>query len=161
MTKTKFFRSAAVALAVASVPALAQANRGASAGNCAIQTEMLAELIQADARVTGTTESEAVDTLTKFSAHLANIVEAGMEETYKQSAAFGYDKASVDQQMEANIMALRAGFITSTMEPNQVYMDHLLVANSCGEQAMKRGELGQADVQKLGERMNAVYMAIR
>ncbi|MEM7727869.1 MAG: hypothetical protein AAF311_01195 [Pseudomonadota bacterium] len=161
MTKTKFLRNAALALAVASVPALAQANRGASAGNCAIQTEMLAELIQADARVSGTVESEAVDTLTKFSAHLSNIVEAGMAETYEKSAAFGYNKASVDRQMEANMMAIRAGFITSTMEPNQVYMDHLLVANSCGEQAAQRGELGAADVQKLSERMNAVYMAIR
>ncbi|MGB3456597.1 MAG: hypothetical protein WBG08_06620 [Litorimonas sp.] len=161
MTKPSFIRSAALALAIAAVPALAQANRNATAGNCAIQTEMLADLIQADVRVTGTAESEAVDTLTKFSNHLANIVEAGMEETYKKSAAFGYDKATVDAQMKASMDGLRAGFITSTMEPNQVYMDHLLAANACGEQAMKRGELGQADVEKLSARMNAVYMMIR
>ncbi|MGB6229003.1 MAG: hypothetical protein WBF53_02620 [Litorimonas sp.] len=152
---------AAALIAIASTPAFAQASRMTDQpGNCAIYAEMLAKTIKADARVTGTAESEAVETLGKFEAYLNSLVEAGMADTYKQAAAYGMDKASVDQRMEAGQKALRDGFVGPTMEPDKVYTDHLLAVNDCAEKAKRRGELGQADVEKLATRMNAVFRLI-
>ena len=143
------------------LPSAAQANRGYKPANCAIYAELAADTIKADSRVTGTAESEAVDSLGKYAAHLSGIVEAGMADTYAQSAAFGYDKAKVDQMIAEGEAALRAGFHTSTMDGDKVYTDHLLALNSCAEGSQRAGHLGAADVQKLGARLNAVYMAIR
>lgn len=153
---------AAALTAVLPTTALAQASANAGQpANCAIYAEMLSGTIQKDARVTGTAQSEAVETLDKFAAYLNSLVEAGMADTYKKAAAWGMDKASVDQQMEAGEKAIRDGFVGYGMEPGKVYTDHLLAINNCGKQAQRRGELGAADVAKLETRMNNVYLAIR
>ena len=130
-------------------------------GNCAIYAEMLSKTVSADTRVTGTTETDAVETLDKFAAYLNGMVEASMADTYRQAAAYGMDKAAVDRQMEAGEQAIRAGFTGPTMEPNKVYTDHILTIVDCTEKSARRGELGAADVQKMNTRMNAVFMAIR
>lgn len=152
---------AAAISALLTTTASAQASRlTGQPGNCAIYAEMLAKTIKADSRVTGTAESEAVETLGKFEAYLNSLVEAGMADTYKQAAAYGMDKAAVDQRMAAGQKAIRDGFTGQTMEPNKVYTDHLLAINECAEKAMRRGELGQGDVDKLSLRMNNVFRLI-
>ena len=157
MTRTLIL---AALLAATSAPALAQGKSGQPA-NCAIYAEELSKTIAADARVSGQAEAEAVETLDKLGAHLRKVVAAGMENTYRQSAAFGWDKATVDKKMAEGEAAIRAGFVGQTMKPDTVYTDHLLVINECGKTMMRQGHLGQADVDKLGARMNAVYMQIR
>ena len=151
---------AALLAATTTTPALAQ-NKTGQPINCAVYAEELSKTIEADERVTGTAEFAAVESLDKLGAHLRKVVAAGMEDTYRQSAAFGWDKATVDAKMAEGEAAVRAGFVGQTMEPGKVYTDHLLVINECGKTMMRQGHLGQADVDKLGKRMNAVYMQIR
>ena len=158
--KTKYVLAALI-VANAALPMTAHANRGYQPGNCAIYAEMAAKTIKADDRVTGTAKSEAVDSLTKYSKHLNGVVKAGMADTYAQSAAFGYDKAKVDQMMAEGEKAIRAGFTTGTMDKNRIYADHLLALNNCAKGSQRAGHLGAADVQKLGGRLDNVYKAIR
>ena len=156
----KHLLAAAALTVVYAAPALAQ-GKSSQPANCAIYAEELSKTIKADGRVSGTAESEAVESLDKLAAHLNKVVADGMAGTYKQAAAFGMDKASVDAQMKAGTDAIRAGFTGQTMEAGKVYTDHLLVMNECGTNMMRAGHLGQADVDKLGARMNAVYVQIR
>ena len=129
--------------------------------NCAVYAEELSKTVKRDSRVSGTAEAEAVETLDKLAAYMRKLTADDMENTYKQSAAFGWDKATVDAKIKEGEDAIRAGFHTSTMDSDKVYTDHLLVINACGKSMMQKGKLGPADVEKLGGRMNAVYTAIR
>ena len=145
---------------IAATPLAAHATTDKPA-NCAVYAEELSKAVKADARVTGAAQSEAVETLDKMAAYMRKLTADSMEQTYEMSAAFGWDRAEVDRKFKEGEAAIRDGFHTATMDTDKVYTDHLLVINDCGKQMMRQGKLGQADVEKLGARMNAVYMAIR
>ncbi|MEO1642304.1 MAG: hypothetical protein AAFR74_03140 [Pseudomonadota bacterium] len=130
MKKLMTLSVAAVAL---SLPALAQAATAAKPGNCAVWLEEAAKTVEADARFTGETKTEVVTAFETFGKAQRKIMMDGMDKTYADSAAFGYDKATVDKMIAQNEDAMRAGFRTATMEPGKLYMDHILAVNNCAE----------------------------
>lgn len=152
-----------LAALLTALPLTAQAvGKTEQPANCAIYAEELSKTIKADSRVSGTAQAEAVESLDKFAAYLRSLVAADMDKSYAQAKAYyGWDKATVDAKMKEGEAAARAGFVGQGMEPGMVYADHLLAINSCGKNMMQQGKLGQADVDKLATRMNAVYVAIR
>lgn len=100
-------------------------------GNCAIWLEESSKTVAADARFEGQTKTDIEAALDNFAAAQKAIMESQMEDSYKQAAGFGWDKAKVDQMIAENDKNMRAGFRTSTMEPNKLYMDHLMKINGC------------------------------
>lgn len=131
MTKP-IFCAVLFALTAAAQPAFAQ---GAEkmAGNCAVYLDEMAKTIDADVRFTGDLEKRAVKAMKTFSKAQQDMVDANMAQTYRDSEAFGWDKAKVDAMMKAQSDAVRAGFQTSTMEDDRVYMDHVMAVNNCAE----------------------------
>ena len=150
----------ATMLIALTMPTLAQANTS-QPGNCAVYAEELSKAVKADDRVTGEAESEAVETLDTYGSLLRQIVADGMEQTYAQSKAFGWDKAKVDAMMAENESAIRTGFYSSTMEKDRVYTDHLMTIMECTQNTAKQGKLGPADVDKMSKRLTAVLNLIR
>ena len=147
-------------LITAALPALAFANTN-QPGNCAVYAEELSKAVSADDRITGATESEAVETLDKYGAHLRSVVADGMEQTYAQSKAFGWDKAKVDAMMEENETAIRKGFYTTSMEKDRVYTDHLMAVMQCTQNSAQQGHVAAADVDTMSTRLTAVMNVIR
>ncbi|WP_298915799.1 hypothetical protein [uncultured Algimonas sp.] len=103
------------------------------AGNCAISLDVIADIIDADPRFDGALEKNAIRDFRTFSAAQQAIVDAGMAQSYKDSEAFGWDKAKVDEMVAANNKAIREGMVTSTMEEGRLYMDHVMKVNNCAE----------------------------
>lgn len=130
-----------VAAAAFSLPALAQAAQ-AKPGNCAIWLEEAAKTVEADARFTGDTKSEVVTAFETFGKAQHKIMMDGMDKTYADSAAFGWDKAKVDQMIAENEKTIRAGFRTATMEPGKLYMDHILAINNCAKANSQDSQFG-------------------
>ena len=119
------------------------ANTNNQPGNCAIWAEMTAETVAKDARLGGAEGKTIKASLEKYAAAQQALVDRDMEGAYEKAKAFGWDKAKVDAQMKAQSDAIRAGFRTSTMEPDTVYMDHVMAVYQCGERATTEAELGQ------------------
>ena len=147
----------AVAAAALSLPALAQAAQ-AKPGNCAIWLEEAAKTVEADARFTGDTKSEVVTAFETFGKAQHKIMMDGMDKTYADSAAFGWDKAKVDQMIAENEKAIRAGFHTATMEPGKLYMDHILAINNCAQANAQDSQFGmkRTDFVKALEKAYAI-----
>lgn len=103
----------------------------AKPGNCAVWSEEAAKTVRADARFDAELKTEVADALDTFAKAQRKIMAGGMAKTYADSKAFGWDKAKVDQMIAQNEDAMRAGFRTSTMEENKLYMDHLMAINNC------------------------------
>ena len=158
--KTKYILAALI-LANAALPVTAHANRGYNPGNCAVYADMAAKTVKADARITGSTKTDMIQALDTYSDHLDGVVEAGMDKTYAESAAWGWDKAKVDQMMVDGEKAIRAGFHTSTMEKDKVYTDHLLALENCAKQSAMAGDLSRDDANTMGGLLGDVFNMIR
>ena len=124
----------------ASMPLTASAE--AKPGNCAILAEMSAQTVKKDARFKDLTD--IAPSLMKFADAQTAKMEAGMEDTYKQSKAFGWDKAKVDKMMADNDAAMRKGFFTATMDKNKLYMDHVQAVYGCAAAQKSPADLGQS-----------------
>ncbi|MEM8617981.1 MAG: hypothetical protein AAGF20_13735 [Pseudomonadota bacterium] len=142
MVKT-LIASALAVCAVSSVPAMAQAVT-AKPGNCAIWLEEASKTVAADGRFTGVTKTEIVGAFDSFAKAQRQIVADGMDKTYADSAAFGWDKAKVDQMIAQNEAQVRAGFKTATMEDGRLYMDHILAVNNCAEANKMDSQFGMS-----------------
>ncbi len=147
-------------LITAALPAFASANTN-QPGNCAIYAEELSKAVSADDRLTGETESEAVETLDAYGTTLRGVVADGMEQTYAQSKAFGWDKAKVDAMIAENETAIRKGFYTPTMDRGRVYTDHLMAVMQCTQISAQQGHVAAADVDTMSTRLTAVMNVIR
>lgn len=134
---------AALPMVLTTAPAWAQAAT-AKPGNCAVYAEMAADTVKRDARTKGAERATVVQSLMTYSAAQSAIADAQMAQTYEQSKAFGWDKAKVDQMMAETEKALRAGFHTSTMDTDKLYMDHVVAINNCALSAKTAAELGQS-----------------
>ncbi|MEL6687776.1 MAG: hypothetical protein AAFP97_09145 [Pseudomonadota bacterium] len=139
---TRLFLLSAALLASAA-PAFGQAAT-AQPGNCAIWLDEAAKTAKTDPRLDAALKSEAATAFKKFSDAQQAIVDAGMEKTYADSKAFGWDRAKVDAMMAENEAALRQGFRTATMEPDKFYMDHIMAINSCAEINKEDVQFGQS-----------------
>ncbi|MEL7232588.1 MAG: hypothetical protein AAGJ85_08780, partial [Pseudomonadota bacterium] len=117
--------------------------------------------VSADDRITDATESEAVETLDAYGATLRGVVADGMEQTYAQSKAFGWDKAKVDAMIAENETAIRKGFYTPTMEEGRVYTDHLMAVMQCTQISAQQGHVAAEDVDTMSTRLTAVMNVIR
>ena len=124
----------------AASPALAQAKPG----NCAIYAEMTADTVRKDKRIKGAEAASIAEALDTYAEAQRAIVERDMPQTYAQSKAFGWDKATVDKKIKEGEDALRAGFRTPTMEADKVYMDHVMAVYNCANAAKSPDELGQS-----------------
>ncbi|MEM1086097.1 MAG: hypothetical protein AAGH90_00085 [Pseudomonadota bacterium] len=133
--------TAAIAASALSLPALAQAAEP-KPGNCAIWLEEAAKTAEADARFTGDTKTEVVTAFETFGKAQHKVMMDGMDKTYADSAAWGWDKAKVDQMIAENEKAIRAGFRTATMEPGKLYMDHILAINNCAQANAQDSQFG-------------------
>jgi len=121
---------------------LHSAAQGAKPGNCAILAEMSAKTVKKDARFND--HKDIAPALMKFAEAQEAKMKAGMADTYKQSEAFGWDKAKVDKMMKDNDAAMRNGFVTSTMEKNKLYMDHVQAVYGCANAQTDPKDLGQS-----------------
>jgi len=121
---------------------LAAAAQGAKPGNCAILAEMSAKTVKKDSRFKD--HKDIAPSLMKFAEAQNAKMKAGMTDTYKQSKAFGWDKAKVDKMMKDNDAAMRKGFVTSTMEKNKLYMDHVQAVYGCATAQKTPTDLGQS-----------------
>lgn len=130
----------AVAAAALILPAMAQAKPG----NCAIWLEEAAKTVEADARFTGDTKTEVVTAFTTFGKTQRKIMQDGMEQTYEDSAAFGWDKAKVDQMMADAEAGTRKNFYSPTMEAGKLYMDHIMLINGCAEANKQDAQFGMS-----------------
>ena len=140
--KFNLFLTAALALTAAiSLPSHAQ-NSEAKAGNCAILAELSAQTVEKDSRFDG--HDDIAPALIKFAEAQSAKLEAGMEETYAASKAYGWDKAKVDSIMAETDAAMRAGFFTSTMDKSKLYMDHVMALHGCGSAQTDPADLGQS-----------------
>lgn len=128
------------ATAAFATPALAQQKPG----NCALWSEMSAETIKRDARTEGPQRAVVVEALTKYSAAQSEMAEAGIAQSYEQGKAFGYTKEKMDELTATTMAAMRAGFHTSTMDKNKIYMDHVVAVNNCALEAKSEAEFGQS-----------------
>ena len=128
-------------LATTPLTAAAQ-SAGAKPGNCAILAEMSAKTVKKDSRFKGV--SDIAPSLMKFADAQNAKMQAGMADTYKQSKAFGWDKAKVDKMMADNDAAMRKGFFTSTMDKNKLYMDHVQAVYGCATAQNSPADLGQS-----------------
>jgi len=99
------------------------------AGNCAIYAEMSAQTVKKDNRFDG--HDDVAPALTKFATAQSAKMDANMADTYAQSAAFGWDKAKVDEMIKSGQDNVRAGFFTPTMDTSKLYMDHVQVVYAC------------------------------
>jgi len=81
------------------------AAQGAKPGNCAILAEMSAKTVKKDSRFKD--HKDIAPALMKFAEAQEAKMKAGMADTYKQSEAFGWDKAKVDKMMKDNEQWLR------------------------------------------------------
>jgi len=133
-----------ITLAVATAAVCMSATAQAKPGNCAVWLEEAAKTVEADARFTGETKTEIVTAFQTFGKAQRQIMTDGMEQTYKDSAAFGWDKAKVDAMIAQNENAMRAGFRTSTMEAGKLYMDHVMAINSCAEANKMDSQFGMS-----------------
>ncbi len=132
-----------VAILVAAVTAMPASARNAAAkpGNCAIAADMAAKTVKKDKRFKG--HKDIAPALIKFSKAQEAKMKAGMAETYKASKAFGWDRSKVDQMMKDNETAMRAGFFTSTMDTDKLYMDHVQSVYACANAQKTADDLGQ------------------
>lgn len=137
----KYAMMTATVAALCLTPMIAQANT--KPGNCAIYAEMTADTVQRDARTQGGDRDATVKSLTDYAKAQAHLADAQMEQTYEQSKAFGWDKTKVDNMIAETEAALRAGFHTSTMDQDKIYMDHVMAINQCAMAAKSADELGQ------------------
>ena len=119
----------------------AAANAAAKPGNCAIAADMTAKTVKKDKRFKG--HKDIIPALKKFSEAQQAKMEAGMAQTYQASKAFGWDKATVDKKMKENEAAMRAGFFTSTMDENKLYMDHVQAVYACAKAQQTPDDFGQ------------------
>lgn len=126
-------------------------------GNCAIWAEMAADTIKRDKRTEGKARKDVVKSLKSYADAQDKLMQSQMDETYAQSKAFGWDKAKVDAMIEANEIALRDGFHSSTMDEDTLYTDHVIALNRCVQGAQSKSELGQSatDILATLERMLA------
>lgn len=111
-------------------------------GNCAVWSEEAAKTVAADARFDDALQTEVVGALEGFAKAQRKIMADGMAQTYADSKAFGWDKAKVDEMIAQNEDMMRKGFRTSTMEPNKLYMDHLMSINGCIQANPKDSQYG-------------------
>lgn len=118
------------------------ASAGAKPGNCAILAGMSAQTVKKDSRFNELTD--IAPSLMKFADAQTAKMEAGMADTYKQSKAFGWDKAKVDKMIADNDAAMRKGFFTSTMDKNKLYMDHVQAVYGCATAQSSPADLGQS-----------------
>ena len=131
---------AAIVVAGSAIPAHAQVKPG----NCAVYAEMTAATVRKDSRLDKAESKSIAEALDSYAKAQRDIVERDMPKTYEQSKAFGWDKAKVDAQIKAGEDAIRAGFRTSTMEKDKVYMDHVMAVYNCANAAKSEAELGQS-----------------
>ena len=138
-----FIPSTLTVFLLATTPLTAAAQSGgAKPGNCAIYAEMSAKTVKKDARFKD--HKDIAPALMKFAKAQEAKMKAGMVETYKQSKAFGWDKAKVDKMMADNDAAMRKGFFTSTMDKNKLYMDHVQAVYGCATAQNSPADLGQS-----------------
>ncbi|GLQ21524.1 hypothetical protein ACFFUB_10155 [Algimonas porphyrae] len=149
----------ALTLTAVMVPSLAHA-KAAQPGNCAVWLEEAAKTVKSDSRFTDPLRMEASEAFTAFAKAQRQIVQDGMAKTYADSKAFGWDKAKVDQMMAQNETALRQGFTTSTMEPDRLYMDHVMAINNCAEVNKTDAQMGQ-DREAFIATLTAVFELVR
>ncbi|MEP6343917.1 MAG: hypothetical protein ABJ275_11440 [Maricaulaceae bacterium] len=114
----------------------------AKPGNCKVYAQMSAETVKKDSRFKG--HDNIVPALMKFANAQTAKMKAGMAETYKQSKAYGWDKAKVDSMMEEGAASVRASFFSSTMDKNKLYMNHVQAVYSCGQAQTTPADLGQS-----------------
>lgn len=152
MNRLKFLTAALLIGAITAMPATAR-NANAKPGNCAILAEMAAKTVKKDKRFKG--HKDIAPALTKFSEAQNAKMQAGMEDTYAQSAAFGWDKAKVDKMIKDQQKAMRAGFFTSTME-KKIYMEHVISIHTCAQAQTSADDLGQSADVFLGVLQNMV-----
>lgn len=140
----KYFITSSITLILAAATSLSVTAQSASAkpGNCAILAEMTAQTIKKDSRFKD--NKDLASSMMKFAKAQSSKLELGMEETYKASEAFGWDKAKVDKMMKDTDDAMRKGFFTSTMDKNKLYMDHVQAVYSCANAQTKPEDLGQS-----------------
>lgn len=137
------FRILPAAILIGALTAMpASANDAAKPGNCAILADMSANTVKKDKRFKS--HKDVAPALKKLSEAQTAKMDAGMAETYQMSKAFGWDKATVDKKMKANEKAMRAGFTTSTMEKNKLYMDHVQAVYACAQAQKTAEDLGQS-----------------
>lgn len=129
-----------VASLAVSLPAMA--NAAAKPGNCAIYADMSAKTVKKDKRFKD--YKNIAPALMKFAKAQDAKMKAGMADTYAQSKAFGWDKAKVDKMIKDNEAAMRKGFVTSTMEKDKLYMDHVQAVYGCANAQTKPADLGQS-----------------
>jgi hypothetical protein len=138
MKKTCLIIAAVTALAS---PALAQQQKP---GNCALYGELSAETIQRDARTAGPQRAVVVEAFNTYAEAQSRLADAEMENAYAQYASLGYSKDQVDNLIMTTMNSMRAGFHTSTMDKNKIYMDHVMLLNTCVQGAKSADELGQS-----------------
>ena len=143
------------AIATLAFASTAEANR-TQPGNCAIYAEMTADTAAKDKRIT---DKSTIKALRKYAAAQEKLMKDGMAQTYEQSKAFGWDKATVDRKMKEGQDAIRAGFRSSTMEKNKVYMDHLMAVNNCAQSAKSEAELGQSK-EEMAAALQSLYAVV-
>lgn len=139
----KYLLAITLALTFAAAGVLpAMANAAAKPGNCAIYAEMSAQTVKKDVRFKD--HKDIAPALMKFAKAQDAKMKAGMADTYKQSKAFGWDKAKVDKMIADNDAAMRKGFTTSTMEKDKLYMDHVQAVYGCANTQTSPADLGQS-----------------
>lgn len=140
MKLLKIIPAAILIGAITAMPASAR-NAHAKPGNCAILADMAAQTVNKDKRFKG--HKDIAPALSKFSKAQDAKMKAGMADTYQASKAFGWDKAKVDQMMKDNEKAIRAGFFTSTMDTQKIYMEHVQSVYACANAQTSADDLGQ------------------
>ncbi len=138
----KLLKSLSAAAFIGALTAGPAQARNAKPGNCAILAEMTANTVEKDKRFAG--HDDIAPALMKFSKAQDAKMQAEMDDTYAQSAAFGWDKAKVDQMIEDNQKAGRAGFTGPTMEKDKLYMEHVQGVYACAQAQKTPADLGQS-----------------